>query len=156
MPPLLSAVDSLVFLPEDQREGRQRRSPGVVSSDGYSTIPRWDKAASLRSRFNSDLLAQTIHSFLSRALFASGSTPGAPNPRASRRTPGSPRLASQPPLVRPELVGGCLRIGQAATLQQLVDDFGENSPRRFGVLNPSRFKASAISVPWFFLRAARS
>ena len=58
MPPLLSAVDPRVFLPEDQREGRQRRSLGVVSSDGYSAIPRWDRAASLRSRFTSGSSAQ--------------------------------------------------------------------------------------------------
>ena len=61
VPPLLSVVDPLVFLPEDQREGRQRRSLGVVSSDGYSMIPRWDMAASLRSRFNSGLSAQRTH-----------------------------------------------------------------------------------------------
>ena len=71
MPPLLSAVElSLVFLPEDQREGRQRRSPGVVSSDGYSTIPRWDKAASLRSRFNSDLFGPDDPHAFTRAFFA--------------------------------------------------------------------------------------
>ena len=59
VPPLLSAVDPRPSFPI----GSTARMViavlgGVVSSDGYSAIPRWDRAASLRSRFTSGSSAQ--------------------------------------------------------------------------------------------------
>ena len=97
-----------------------------MSSAGYFTTPRWDKAASLRSRFNSASSAQRTQRCCAGVLRESDPPPARPVgelPGGHRDGFGELR---QPPLVRTELLRVRLPIGQAATQQELADESGKN------------------------------
>ena len=107
-----------------QENQQSHRSLGVVSLDGYSTTPRWDSAASLRSRFNSGLSAQRIHRLLRGRLAGVEPSPTRPVGELAGGHRDLLGQLRQPPLVRPELVGVRLLVRQAAARQQLADEFG--------------------------------